>query len=443
MKKTFFASSILAVLVTTGLVTSAAAQQAAPTQRPFRPLFRGEPPRPQSDLFEVTLSALQGYDQNVLAERLPSGQLFGQEAGMFTDFIGDVTFAKRSDRVNFDFVAASNVRYLPDVESSFDGQQTAAANLNLQLSRRTRLTLGQVFAYSTFYTLSGFGTVSTPRPDDPSPPIGPELLSPQPQFAVSHQGTVSYASLVTIARELGRRASIDAGVSRSATRVAATAATAEFETTSLETEFGYRYAFTSTTGINLRYGRRAIDGVDSVDGTTIHNIDIGAEYRRPLTRSGNTLLSFSSGSTLLQTPTEKNYTLQGTARLTRLFGRSWSTSLIFTRSTEFLEVISQLFSNNALSTSLDGYINERLHLTASGSYADGFLGTRAGIGLTTWSATGVAQYGLTRKLALEAQYLLYRYEFAPGTEGIPAGLPRERGRQAVRAGLVLWLPFIR
>jgi hypothetical protein len=123
-------------------------------------------------------------------------------------------------------------------------------------------------------------------------------------------------------------------------------------------------------------------------------------------------------------------------------GRSWSTSLGYHRGVDFIGALGDLVASDSLNTTLNGYVNPRLQVWVTGMYSKGFIGTRHGEPLTTYSAVSRMQYALSRKFALELQYLYYFYEFGADVTP-PAGVAQEMSRQSIRGGLTLWLPALR
>jgi hypothetical protein len=59
-----------------------------------------------------------------------------------------------------------------------------------------------------------------------------------------------------------------------------------------------------------------------------------------------------------------------------------------------------------------------------------------------YTASGTAQYGLGRHLALYATYVYWDYQFGQSVS-LPAGLLPNSSRQSLQGGLTIWWPLFR
>jgi hypothetical protein len=138
---------------------------------------------------------------------------------------------------------------------------------------------------------------------------------------------------------------------------------------------------------------------------------------------------------MVQLPTGLRYDLGGTAALTRLFGRSWSTSLTYDRGAEFVAVLEDVLQSDSLTASLTGFASPRAELTLLASYSSGHLGVRQEAETLTYNGTARVQFGVSRRFAVNTEYQYFLYDFAQSAT-IPQGLPYGESRHSVRAGLL-------
>ncbi len=125
-----------------------------------------------------------------------------------------------------------------------------------------------------------------------------------------------------------------------------------------------------------------------------------------------------------------------------VFGQ-WAVETNYERSTQSIPGFSQpeTYVTDSVTASLGGVIGRRMDVTFSGAFAAGDVGVDLSSSeYTTSSASAQLRVKITRNLAGVVGYSYYRYSFSDTL--LPAGLPSEFDRNAVRVGLSLSLPII-
>ena len=417
------------------LATTSTAQE-APPQRPFRRIFGSGPVRSPNQSLEANISLSGAYDDNVLANELPVEDARYQESGMFSSLSAALTYARQFQKGTFAFDTGTALQYYPQQPSPLARDHHAGASLGLNLTRRTRFNVGQSASYATYYTLMGLPGVITTEPGL-APVPGEELLGPSSQYGVAARGGFQYQTSAILTRDIGRRGSLSGRYGRSQTA---------FEdglrdSTVQEAEATYRMGLGRESGLRLGYSYEFGGGAGPGEQITVHDIDIGVDYRRYLSRRRTTSISFSTGSTVVTNDRGNEFRVLANARLVHLMGRSWTSSLAYDRGVRFMPALSDLFSSDTVSFTVAGHASPALQITSSASYSAGVVGTQEGTDLTTWSASSRFQYALSRHFALDGHYLFYRYDFS--TPSIRPDLPPGVTRHSVRAGITVWLPIIR
>jgi hypothetical protein len=172
-----------------------------------------------------------------------------------------------------------------------------------------------------------------------------------------------------------------------------------------------------------------------------YDIDIGLNYGRPISFSRRTTLKFSSGSSLIPQDGKTYYRITGNASLTHEMARTWTASLRYDRSTQFVEGFPQPFYSDAIAANVGGSPSRRVNLTFSGGYATGQVGLSA-TGGAFGTYTGSARLGISanRHVALYSEYVYYHYRFGQPLS-VPEAFPGQLDRQTARVGLKLWFPL--
>jgi hypothetical protein len=181
----------------------------------------------------------------------------------------------------------------------------------------------------------------------------------------------------------------------------------------------------------------------------MHNVNAGVDYSRALSFSRRTSFSFGTGSAIAVSERvtgdeggrRARAHLTGHAALVHELGRTWTTSLSYTRGFRTRDGLDQLYFSDAVTAHIGGLVNRRLSLAAQASWANSSRefggGNHAGK-----SASAQATYALGQFLAFYASYVYYQYRF---DEQVPldARLPRALDRQGVRVGVTTSIPLIR
>lgn len=426
----------LIAAVVAGLVFSdlpAAAQEQEPTQRPYRTVFGGGVNANSNEVLNVTMTLDGSYDDNVLAEQLPGGDpRFGQ-SGWYPTATAAMQYTRRGRRVNFNAGATTALQYYSGIEGTLDRNHGADVGIDINSTRYGRLRLAQSAAYATYYTMLGLPGAVLPDVGAPVPPTS----VPDAQLGVSTETGAEYHTGASWTREFGRRGahSVEGryGLMKN-----------DF-TTRQDTvhDIGgtFRFGVTRRAAVRAGYGYQTGAALDAA-GIRLHNIDAGLEYRRNLPGLRNTTFSASSGSAVVTGPGTRDYRLLADVTVEHLMGRSWTASGAYHRGFEYIGVLSNLVASDEVTGTVGGYVNPALQLTFSGSYSLGHLGVRHGAEMITYSGIARAQYGLSRDLAVHADYLYYLYDFGEDAV-LPTGLPNGLTRHGISFGLVFQLPVIR
>ena len=186
----------------------------------------------------------------------------------------------------------------------------------------------------------------------------------------------------------------------------------------------------------------------SAPSTRIQKLNIGIDYRKPLSRSRRSYLRFTTGSTVSQQvagisdPAEgRHIRAIGSALLVHQMGRTWNARAQYRREAGYLEGFAQPVFSDSANVAVGGLITRRLDLSLNANYITGTSAVRRNSArFDSYSASARLRRALHRSLAVYVEYLFYHYNFHEVADR-PFGLPREFSRNGVRVGLSLWLPL--
>lgn len=202
-----------------------------------------------------------------------------------------------------------------------------------------------------------------------------------------------------------------------------------------------------------RFGRNGtlragytLQEIDYGGGATylIHHLNLGGNYGRPLSATRRVYLSFSGGSTVLESHGQARLQAVGDAALQYEIGRTWRGSARYRRGVVFVDEIAGPLLSDGFSAEIDGLLSRRLELRGSGSFTRGTAGLSrdAAPPYDMYLARTQARYALSRVAAIYAEYLFFKYRFAESVQ-LGGALPSYYDRHTVRAGVTVLTQLLR
>ena len=204
----------------------------------------------------------------------------------------------------------------------------------------------------------------------------------------------------------------------------------------------YRYSLTGTLGVHAGYGREEAryEFADVLPLVT-DTIDVGIDYGDTLEFTRRAALTFSFSTSFVRWNDETHFRVNGSAGLTRAFGRNGAGILQYQRETEY----AAGFREPLLSDTISGAFSNQIGRDTTWSLNVAYVRGEIGFGETSqrydiYDAGGRITRALNRHLGIFGGYTYYRY-------AVPAGattftfLPKF-SRQSISAGLTVWAPVI-
>jgi hypothetical protein len=330
------------------LVTATGSAVAQTAGRPYRGLF-GSGVGDASQVLSVSASLGGGYDDDVLAEATGEGGVSDPSAARssgYGSFKGGLRYSLNRRRVSFGVSAGSSVRLYSDEIGGHVATHSVNTGGSFQLARRTSVTLSQRVSYQPFLTILPFPHVFDPDLGDIPPP--------QPELATADTAYIVYSSSANLSQQLSRRGSL--GVSYSYSKSDFTHDEAHFSTQT----GGVRYSHALAKGLGAYVGYSYTDAQHTNgNNVTGQGLDAGIDYSRALSVSRHTTLTFGTGSTAVTDGVFTQYYVTGNASLAHQIGRTWSASLTYARSAQFLEAFSEPYFADTAAAGLTGLLHRR------------------------------------------------------------------------------------
>jgi len=408
---------------------------------------RGLPGR--SGRLDLLVQVFGGYDDDVLAERsggAPSQQRPSSSAAGLATGVGaaisysrpGLLFNRPERKGEFKAFVDSSVRYYPGLDNLFGQYHRFGLQLSAPISRRVTLFVSPRADYSPRY---GFELLSGSLPVDPEggPPAfaSERPAAPATDYSVVANNSLRYGAVGGAEIEVGTRSTFT--LDGSYTKRRSDLAAYDMEVRNVGVSFDHR--FSSNAALELGYSH--VDG-DHGSGlaTRAHNIDVGLNYRRPLSQTRRTFVSFTTGSTVAESELGgQRVQAIGSASLTHYMKRTWTAVAEYRRRVHYVDGFDRPLFGDAVTTGFNGLLSRRMELVVRASYTSGTVGLRASAPrFDSYAASARLRRALSRRLAGYVEGLFYHYAFddlAPR----PPGLPQTFDRAALRCGVSLWVPL--
>jgi hypothetical protein len=172
-----------------------------------------------------------------------------------------------------------------------------------------------------------------------------------------------------------------------------------------------------------------------------HGIEAGLNFSRSLSFSRRTSLSFGSGTAAVSDGVTERFDVVGRATLDHQWGRSWQTSVGFSRQLQFVDALVQPTFSNSYSWFLDGRLSGRVAVAASAALSDGSVGLvrkTNNFRAVNSSSSLSAVLGGPWSASLTYYYGSYRFD---ATTLLPGGVATDLDRHSVSVGINWMAPL--
>jgi hypothetical protein len=415
------------------LAVSAAHAQGQPptTGRPFRGLFGGsDTSGTQGGGLDLTASMQGAYDDDVTGRSGTSPSAATQPTiGGFSSGVGiAVAYDRPGDRLSVVADGRTDAVYLPSLDD-LSGMSHAGTVAVTMRRGRLAVELSQAAGKTPFYSFSFAPTGPQAEEVLPNPLLGLDVIRRDSSY---------YRSQANVTQQLTTRTSISGSVAWRRSDYAE----GQNDITHRSASLRLSRNFSRYLSIGAGYGHQEGRYSNPAQVFTTHDINIGADYDRPLSRSRRTFISLSTGSTVLEDQRGRSFRAVGSAGLRRLIGRTWTAEVNYERSARYVDGFASPFFADGVSGTVAGFVSRRVDTAATWGYSKGVAGFSGDApAYDTFQASANVRVALTRLTALQANYLYYHYAFEPNLE--ITGIPGTLTRHGARVGVTLWLPLLR
>jgi hypothetical protein len=420
----------IALRVLAGLALAAATPADARAQRvtgPFAGLFGGDKGEHTQALdFRAGVGTI--YDTSLTATGDSPDPVVGFDPAprLSQIVVTSLSYERRGDKSEFLIGGGSTARQYPDAQNKFATSREVGTTLNTHVSSKVVLGASAGVSYAPFFLLSPFAG-----------PDGLAAAMASDAYGVVPQNNRTLNGALGVSDQYAKRSSIGGALTWRTTHFPDNAS-ADLDAWSAKGTFDHR--LTRSLSFRSSLGREQVQYKFMSLAPIVEDVvDVGLDYGREAALARRTSFSFFVKPSILRQAGLTSYRLNGSAEIARGFARTWSTSLAYTRSTEFVAgFIGPLFWDS-LTGSINGLLTMRVQWLARVSAAHGEEGSGLRGAVMEYTGSSRLTIGLTRRIGAYGQYTYYHHEIPPGLTAIE--LQSWIARQRVSAGISLWLPL--
>lgn len=415
----------IALRVVAGLVLAAAAPSDAYAQRvtgPFSGLF-GADKGQHTQAIDFRAGVGTTYDTG----DGPDGVIAPDPAPRLSQSItSSLSYERHGDRTEFLVGGGTTVRQYADAQNRFVASHQVGSTLNARVTSKVTLAASGGFNSAPFFLIAPFAGF-----DGASAAFGADEYGVVPERNRTIDGTV------TVTDQYAKRSNVGGSFGWRTTQFP-TDPQADVDMWSAKGIFVHR--LTRSLSFQSAFGREvATYKFMSLPPIANDIVDIGLDYGSEVALARRTSFAFSAKPSMLRQAASTSFRLNGNAQVMRGFGRTWSSSLAYTRSTEFVAGITAPLFWDSLTASISGLLATRVEWSARAGAAHGQEGSGLRGAVREYTGSSRLTIGITHRLAAYAQYTYYHHETPPGLTAFE--LRSLIARQRVSAGISLWLPL--
>jgi hypothetical protein len=424
-----FVAWFLCILVAwLGATAPALAQRA---NGPYAGAFGPQPDADQIQGLDLSGAFLGAYDHDVYPT-VPSSEALDPRlnaSGPSGGVTGTLSYDRRGDRTQFALTGAAAARRYASSPDLTAAAYQVASSLSASVTSRLVLSARGALDYSPFFEFAPFldpgsGTVG---------PVGPGF-----GHATVAEPNLGLDASIGMTDNLTKQTSVVATVEGRDRRMPDAP---ENNLRTWRASAGLRHRLSQALGLHFQYAREQNEYAFAAAAPFVNEtIDAGVDYGDTLSFARRTALSFTTSTTATRYLGETHYRLNGSARLSRGFGRTWSSWVGYNRDTEFRIGFSAPLLSDSIDAGLAGQFSWRARWSTGVGYTNGTIGFGSDR-FHTYSATSRLDFALNRMLAVFGQYGHYDYEVPPGSSTL--NLVPRFSRQTVVIGLSAYLPLVR
>jgi hypothetical protein len=432
-------TALSGVIITVLVVSSAHAQQIEAPPRASG-VTRGERPvDPQRNRQEVTAQTniLVGYDDNLISSATTT-PFSPRDSGYTGAGTGMLRFFSGRDRHSIDISGRGLVNSYETLGSSYGGRVDV---LGETMVGRTEVSGFQSVRSMPFFALGVFGPLTQE--------LGAESPDTNPSNGLTADRSLATDSVGSVRRQWTRSFVSDGSYTFS--RQTYSGGTA-FDSRTHAGSIGAERNLGRNTAIRTSYRYSDSEHIE-VTGQrlpqTDHNVDVGLEHRRRVSRSRQVSLSVGAGALHVDTLNTSTraplsyWTPSGRGSLQYDFGRTWSVAGNYRRGLSVLNGLQPAsYISDTVSIRTGGFIGERVESAWIVGYGNGHASDDPDTDYYGYTGTAQLRIHLGRGWSWLANINHYRYRLSEEAS-VLLGVPGHVHRNAIWTGVTWSAPLFR
>ena len=397
---------------------------------------------------DLSISIDEAYETNVFDESHRQDPTVFRAHGFYSELKADGDYARNGEHLKIAATAGSNLRYYQDLERVVPVNQYLGAGLTADVGHRTTISLNQTVAYTPSFFSGALPTATAPVLDwvTTGAPIPGWVSTAGTDYSLNTLRSYAYGTSAVLNQRLTPHSSASFDSSFQYTDFAGGPTPLKSLASG---EVGGHYAYRFNRSGTLRLGYTYQEGQYLLARVRAHGLGIGFEINRALSSRRRSSVAFNFGSTLVNGPVptdnstgsvpRRQFRLTGDGAASYDLGGTWRARGTVRRGVMVIEGFSSPLLVNAYAGEITGFATRRLDVLVSAGYSRGDS-TLIVSNTDLRTATGDVRlrYGLTRWVAIYAEYSNYSYLFGQGVLSSLLPLTPRIERNGLHVGLAFW-----
>ena len=316
------------------------------------------------------------YDDDVLADQGAGGPDRPRSAsaaegreGLYSGLWLGLQYAHVGESTNVHMETNNALNYYPDLESLTTSYHQASATFVQRFGSRYSIRARPFAAYSPHYSMRLFLAPLPLDPDRAGSLDGAVLAAPDVDSTIIQRESFRYGGNAEFRMRVARHSTLNVGYNYTKTDLSRDPI-GSFDVRSIGANLSHALSESASLRVGYALEESTYEG-SSAPSTRIQNLNIGIDYRKPLSRSRRSYLRFTTGSIIseqvagISEPAEgRRIQAIGSASLVHQMGRTWNARAQYRREVGYLEGFAQPVFSDSANVAVGGLITRRLDLFA-------------------------------------------------------------------------------
>ena len=265
--------------------------------------------------------------------------------------------------------ASSSVNYYPNLNDLTTSYHDARLAFDGRFGSRFTLHASPFVSYSPHYSMQMFLAPLPVAPGDDGLIDSVAPAAPDVDSTIIQRKSLRYGANTELRMVTGRHSNVS--VQYGYTKTDSTRnLRGDFEVQSIGVSFSHELTRSATLKTGYLFHESTFDGSDEPVSQT-HSVNLGVDYRKPLSKSRRTYLRLNTGSVIAEQAGGQQFRVTGLASLVHQMGRTWSAQGQYRRQVGYIDGFVRPVFTDSANVGVQGLWTRRMDVAVTANYITG------------------------------------------------------------------------